>query len=129
MMSTMLCTENNTTSYCRGSERAKTTIPDPHLIQIWEHALGRRFRELPRNRQGAVIAAIGCDEAFSCPLVEAYGLSAVLGNWTAEESVAMQPYGVTFAAYKAFLAWNDSASEIEIHLCRTWLVAQMEERV
>lgn len=98
------------------------------VVDLWEKVLGQRFLELTRNRQGAVIAAIGCDEAFSCPLVEAYSLSAVLGNWTAEESVAMQPYGVTFDTYKAFLAWNDSASEIEIHLCRTWLVAQMEGR-
>lgn len=117
--------------YLTEGDRAMMDVVEPKTVlsdleAIWEAALGRRFRKLSPYRQQAVIRSIGCDEAFSCPLVEAYGVSRVLGTWDVEECDAMGSYGVDFAIYKAFLRWNDTASRCEIAQCQAWLRAQME---
>lgn len=111
----------------RGSQGAKMAITSPALLTLWEQVLGPRFRELPRDAQEEVILVIGCDDAYCCPIAVAYDIWGVLGHWELREQALLGRYGITQETYKAFLTWNDGASEAEIAACRAWLVRQQHE--
>jgi len=103
------------------------TIPQ-EVYALWDRVLGRRFRELDPQTQQAVIAAVGGDDGFFCPLALAYDV-AVWGQWDEDEETVMKPYGVTFADYEAFLHLHDADGERlygpEYHAALlAWLQAQ-----
>lgn len=119
-------THRTTPTQPGASQAVKTGIAPHPLIPLWEKALGRRFRELPRSKQELVIVAIGCDDGVMDPLAVAYNVPFVGGDWTEAEQAAMQPYGVEEPDYLLFIYWNDKAKPEDIAQCRAWLKAQQE---